>query len=247
MQNENYHRDQWFALFPDVAAMENEHRKLALDSVQFPQLDQGEIAYLQGWECQNYLMCLEGQTRVFRTSNSGREVLIYRVTSGSTCVLTTQCLLTGGTFPAESNAESKVRLAALPAATFRHLMSTSPNFRNFVLNDYARLLGDMFALLEDVAFKNLDQRLAGRLLAEADPDGIVKKTHQQLAYDIGSARKVVSPHLATWERNGWVTTARGSIQILDRSARHVLANQPISANVASKIVATDQALVKGVP
>ncbi len=43
-------------------------------------------------------MCLEGRTRIFRMSEGGREVLIYKVGPGGTCALTTQCLLSGGTF-----------------------------------------------------------------------------------------------------------------------------------------------------
>lgn len=216
--SKNAFAEHWLTKFPALNGMENEHLAQAMDSVHFPELTPGEIAYLQGWECPNYLMCMEGQTRVFRTSSSGREVLIYRVASGGTCVLTTQCLLSGGTFPAESVAESHVRLAAIPAETFRHLMDASPVFREFVLNDYSRLLGSMFSLVEDVAFKNLEERLAGRLLTEAGPEGVVTKTHQQLALDLGSVREVVSRYLGAWEKAGWISTARGSIQINDRTA-----------------------------
>lgn len=197
--------------------MAADHLKYAKQIVQFPELGKGDIAYLQGWECPHYLMCVDGQTRVFRRSVEGREVLIYRVASGNTCILTTQCLLSGGTFPAESIAESDVRLAAIPADGFRFLMSESSVFREFVLDDYARLLGTMFSVIDDVAFKSIDQRLAARLLADVDQDGLVNKTHQMLADDLGSAREVVSRKLGAWERTGWVTTNRGSIKLNDRA------------------------------
>ena len=63
-------------------------------------------------------------------------MLIYKVGAGGTCVLTTQCLLSGGRFPAESIAEERTELAALPSETFRQLMTESAEFRNFVLDDY---------------------------------------------------------------------------------------------------------------
>lgn len=210
--------ERWLDLFPALQFMDAEHLALAKQKALFPTLKLGEIAYQQGWDCSNYVMCLEGQTRVYRTSSSGREVLIYRVSSGGTCVLTTQCLLSGSTFPAESVAESSVRLAALPAQTFRHLMDESAVFRDFVLNDYARLLGNVLSLIEEVTFRQLDQRLAARLLAEADASGMVHKTHQQLALDLGSVREVVSRHLGIWERAGLIATGRGSIEIKDRMA-----------------------------
>jgi CRP/FNR family transcriptional regulator len=123
--------------------------------------------------CANYLMYIDGRTQLFRMSEGGREMLIYKVGAGGTCVLKTQCLLSGGCFPAQSIAEARTELAALPADTFRRLMRESETFRDFVLNDYTKLLSGMFDLVEEVAFAPLEQRLARRLLCEADAEGIV--------------------------------------------------------------------------
>lgn len=210
--------DAWLTSFPALQKMHPDHLALAQDHVQFPTLAAGDVAYRQGWDCPNYVMCIGGRTRVFKTSETGREILIYQVVSGGTCALTTQCLLAGGTFPAESTAETEATLAAIPAAQFHTLMAQSNEFRNFVLSDYMRLLSTMITLLDEVAFSTLDQRLAGRLLAEADSTGHIEKTHQQLAQDLGSVREVISRYLADWERTGWIKTARGNIQILDQRA-----------------------------
>lgn len=204
--------------FPALGALLPDHLEYFRSRVQFPRLDGGAIAYRQGWECPNYVMCLEGGTRTFRSSANGRELLIYRVVPGNTCVFTTQCLLAGGTFPAESMAEAPTRFAALPADAFHELMALSPEFRRFVLDDYARLLTSILSLVDEVAFTSLDRRLAQRLIMESDSHGIVAKTHQQLAADLGSVREVISRYLNEWERAGWIQTARGSIRILDRSA-----------------------------
>jgi CRP/FNR family transcriptional regulator, anaerobic regulatory protein len=163
-------------------------------------------------------MCLDGGTRAFKTSASGRELLLYRVGPGSTCVFTTQCLLAGGTFPAESVAEAPTRFAALPASAFHELMDGSAGFRRFVLDDYTTLLSNIISLVDEVAFLSLDQRLAQRLLVDSDAAGLITKTHQQLAADLGSVREVISRRLNEWERAGLIQTERGSIQILDRTA-----------------------------
>ena len=210
--------DSWFRQFPALLTLSPEHQAILRNRAVFPELDGGAVAYHEGWECPNYVMCLEGGTRAFKTSASGRELLLYRVSPGSTCVFTTQCLLAGGTFPAESVAEAPTRFAAIPAATFQELMGVSPEFRRFVLDDYSTLLMSILSLVDEVAFSSLDQRLAQRLLAEADATGLVSKTHQQLADDIGSVREVISRHLSEWERAGWIRTARGSLQIVDRQA-----------------------------
>jgi CRP/FNR family transcriptional regulator len=210
--------DVWLALFPALTELAPAHLALARTHVRFPELRERDVAYRQGWECSNYVMCLEGGTRTFKTSSSGRELLLYKVAAGGTCVFTTQCLLAGGTFPAESVAEAPTRLAALPAASFHTLMAQSPPFRRFVLDDYSNLLSTMISLVDEMAFASLEQRLAGRLIAEADGQGCVSKTHQQLALDLGSVREVISRYLGEWERAGWIRTQRGRIEILDREA-----------------------------
>lgn len=210
--------DQLLSSFPALGGVAREHLALARRELTYPQLAEGEVAYLEGSACPNYLMCLSGRTRVFKASESGREILIYRVGTGGTCVLTTQCLLSGGTFPAASVAETPTRLAALPAPAFRDLMAQSAAFRTFALDDYGRLLSQMFTLIDEVAFSPLDQRLARRLLALTDAHGTASATHQQLANDLGTVREVVSRHLAEWERSGLVRTARGIVRIIDRAA-----------------------------
>lgn len=210
--------DRWVARFPVLGDIDATHRRLLFDQAAFPVMEAGDVAYEEHWECPNYLMCLDGLTRVFKVSSAGREMLIYKVGPGGTCVLTTQCLLSGGTFPAQSVAEARTELAAVPALVFRRMMAESPPFSAFVIADYTRLLASLFSLVDEVAFAPLEQRLARRLLAEADGRHIIVKTHQQLADDVGSVREMVSRHLGEWERAGWVRTGRGHVEILDRSA-----------------------------
>jgi len=209
---------RWLSSFPELTELEEEHEADLLASTQFNRLRGGDIAYRQGQTCHAYVMCIEGQTRVFKTSESGREILLYQVGPGETCVLTTSCLMAGSGFPAESTAETDVLLAALPSSAFHRLMSASPRFRKFVLDNYGDLLSSLIMLVDEVAFASLDLRLARRLLAEADAQGVVAKTHQQLALDLGSVREVISRYLSEWERMGWVHASRGSIEVLDRAS-----------------------------
>lgn len=206
------------ASFPELEELEEENRGELLGSMQFNRLRGGDIAYRQGQRCQAYVMCLDGQTRVFKTSESGREILLYQVGPGETCVLTTSCLMAGSPFPAESTAETDVLHAALPASAFHRLLGASPRFRKFVLDNYGDLLSSLIMLVDEVAFASLDLRLARRLLAEADEQGVVAKTHQQLALDLGSVREVISRYLAEWERMGWVRASRGRIEVRNRAA-----------------------------
>lgn len=209
--------ERWIERFPVIRDLSPAHLRLAREAVHFPVLEAGATAYEMDGPCADYLMCVDGRTRVFRMSEGGREMLIYKVGPGGTCVFTTQCLLSGGAFPAESVAEERTRLAALPTKTFRTLMADSLAFRSFVLDDYTKLLASLMTLVDEVAFAPLEQRLARRLLAEADARGVVAKTHQQLASDVGSVREVVSRILAQWAEVGFVALRRGEIEIVNRA------------------------------
>lgn len=208
----------WLERFPKLTSLQADHLELAASVVQFPVLEPGAVAYREEWPCPNYVMCVDGRTRVFKLSDTARELLIYQVQSGGTCVLTTQCLLSGGNFPAESIAETRTTLAAIPKASFHTLMEQSPEFRDLVLTDYAKLLSQLVSLVDEVAFSTTSRRLARRLLADGGDHGQVLKTHQQLAGDVGSVREVVSRTLSEWEQAGWITTGRGEIHVTDRAA-----------------------------
>ena len=204
--------------FPVLGRLEPDQHARFMSVMHFPVLEAGDIAYALDAPCPNYLMCIEGRTRVFKTSDAGREMLLYTVEDGATCGLTTQCLLSHSNFPAESVAERRTQLAAIPASWFYTFLTEVPAFRDFVLADYTKLLGNMFSFVDALAFQTIEQRLARRLLVDAGETMIVEKTHQQLAADIGSVREIVSRQLGTWEKKGWVSNGRGHVRILDTAA-----------------------------
>jgi len=128
---------RWLGTFPELTKLDAEHQAEMLAAIQFKRLSKGDVAYYQGQPCQAYVMCIEGRTRVFKTSESGRAILLYEVGPGETCVLTTTCLMAGSSFPAKSTAESDVLLGALPATVFHWLIKSS---MQFVFGNYGELL-----------------------------------------------------------------------------------------------------------
>ncbi len=219
--------DDWLAQFPALLALDAPVRdRLRRDAV-FGRMQAGERAYLQGSLARGYVLRLSGVTRVQKTAPSGREVVLYRVGPGETCVLTTSCLLGQAAFPAEGVAESAVLEVVIPPDTFQALMVDSEGFRRFVVANYGNLLGDLIMLMDDLMFSRLDERLAQRLLALSEPgEGggppRVERTHQQLAQELGSAREAVSRVLKEMERKGWLRLGRSRIELLAPEALRAL-------------------------
>jgi len=167
------------------------------------------------------LFLIEGTVRVHQQGENGRDIVLYRVTGGESCVMTTACHFTHLNYYAEGIAETDVVAAEVPRQVFDDLVKDSPEFRDFVLTAYSHRIVDLFRLIDDVVFGRMDLRIAGRLLQLADEEGQVKVTHQTLADELGTAREVVSRQISEFQKRGWIEQGRGRVRILDGDAlRH---------------------------
>lgn len=178
-------------------------------------LPAGSAAFRPGESCAHWLIVCAGQVRVSRVSEDGREIVLYRVRPGESCVLTTAGLLEGAAYDAEAICETEVEALLLPAAAFLSLVAEQPSFRRFAFAAYAARIAALMELAEELAFDEVGTRLARRLLALRAPDGTVPATHEALAAELGTAREVVSRRLKAFERAGHVALARGRIVLAD--------------------------------
>jgi CRP/FNR family transcriptional regulator len=165
---------------------------------------------------------LAGTVRVQILTPSGREVLLYRVSPGHACILTTSCLLGANDYPAFGITETQVSALAIPAGDFHQAIGQSAFFRAFVFSGFADRLSGVIVRMEELLEGDIDRMLAKALLDSAR-DGKVDMTHQDLAVAIGSAREVVSRHLKRLEIRQWVKLSRGSLQLINYEALETLA------------------------
>ncbi|MGV6803164.1 MAG: Crp/Fnr family transcriptional regulator [Ruegeria sp.] len=169
------------------------------------------------------LFLYDGRIRVSQSSDSGREIVLYRVEAGESCVLTTACMLAEEAYNAEGIAETDVVAVVLPKPAFDRLASEEDAFRHFVFEAYSRRLIDLLRVVDDVAFGHLDVRLAERLLALAGAHDEIQATHQQLASELGTAREVVSRVLQDFQKREMITQSRGRITLTDKAGLENLA------------------------
>lgn len=212
----------WLEQFPQLLSLEEDARELLAKSARVVEAPIGTVGYREGSACGAYVMRLAGKSRVFKMSTSGREILLYRVGPGETCVITTTCLLGNSDYPASTVVEEPIKDVIIPSAAFNLLMVDSKVFRTFVMANYGALICDLIILLDEVAFHSLDARLA-KLLLEAGTDSVLR-THQKIADELGTAREVVSRQIKRFEQKNWVALGRGQVDLLDRAALTKLAN-----------------------
>ncbi|WP_147124224.1 Crp/Fnr family transcriptional regulator [Shimia ponticola] len=216
--------EQWITKFQGLSRLPADIRAELEAGSEIVNVTAGTQIFAPGQTADNLWLLLDGTVKVQQKSETGRDVFLYRVHAGESCVLTTANMLAFEEHSAEGTAETDVRAVAIPRTTFDDLVSKSPVFREFVFTAYSRRITDLFVLIDDIVFQRMDVRLASRLLELADDNHIVRATHAALGTELGTAREVISRTLAEFHRRGWVDQARGEVRLLNLEGLRQLAN-----------------------
>ena len=216
----------WIAAFPGLQNLEPEIAKPLIETSRVVRLPAGTRIFGPGQAPNAYLLLIDGNVRVQQVSETGREIVLYRVSAGESCALTTACLMGYEDYQAEGIAETDVEASAIPRATFDDLIAKSAAFRRFVFTAFSVRITNLFRVIEDVAFARVDVRLAQRLLQLGGDARHIELTHQALAAELGTAREVISRQLNEFQRRGWIATSRGAIDVLNAEGLRKLASAP---------------------
>lgn len=213
----------WVDRFAGLAAMAPADRARLSAGARVLDVPEGAQVFGPGDEADNLLLLVSGLVRVEHLSEGGRQIVLYRIHAGESCVMTTACLMAHEAYSATGTAEKPSLAVAVPRTLFDAMVATSEPFRAFVFGAYAQRITDLFRLIEEVAFRRIDIRLAQRLLDLAGCRGTLRVTHAQLATELGTVREVVSRQLTEFRRRGLIAAGRGEIALTDREGLRALA------------------------
>lgn len=198
-----------FPLFGEGNARVVDELAMLLRPVRF---SSGAAIYREQDACAGISFLLEGEIRVYKAGPGVREVTLYVIGRGESCILNAACILSGSPYPASATALSDGRALALAAADFRRLVDRHPEMRAHVHHALSGRLFGIMNLVEDVLFNRLDERLVAYLKDRAR-DGELAATHQEIASDLGTSREVVSRLLGDLAAKGRIASGRGRITI----------------------------------
>jgi len=205
-------RAMLLARFPLFADLPEQRLAQVLEQAQLRRVPAGFTMFESEMPCAGFPLVLDGSVRVAKLAPSGREIVLYRVAPGEGCILAGSCLLGHTEYSATAVVEDDVTVLIVPPPLFHELILHHAPFRGFVFDMYGARLAEMMELLEEVAFRRLDTRLA-QLLIQRGP--VVSSTHQKLADELGSVRVFVSRVLRNFEQNGWVKLEREKVTVTD--------------------------------
>lgn len=205
--------------------MTEEKRQLPIefDHLTPTLVPQGTTLFGVGDQCQQFVYVVSGSIRVDLASESGASLLLYRLNSSDTCVLTTSCLMSGDQYCAEATVEEDAVIVIMPASEFYASIEGSALFRSFVFSSFSKRLTALMLKVDEVAFRSIERRLAGSLLHHAKERNTVRVTHDVLASEIGTAREVISRKLAQWDSAKIISRGRGEITLLSLDQLNAIA------------------------
>ena len=215
-------RAELLALYPALAGLPAARLDALLATGVTACLPAGSEVFTERQPCTGFPLLVAGSIKVFKQAASGRELLLYRVAPGGSCIITSSCLFGNADYNARGIAEAPLTLFVLPVSAFAALLVEHPPFRDFVFRLFSERIGELMQLVEEVAFARLDQRLARLLLARGE--GTISATHQQLADELGSVREIVSRLLKGFAAQGLVSLGREQLSIADRAGLQKLAS-----------------------
>lgn len=186
---------------------------LFYEQAEYVRISTGQHILMEGQTCEVLGFVLLGQARVYKLGECGREITLFRVTDGGSCVLAASCILNGVPYPAYAVAETDLEAFVIPGQVFTCWVETYPFWRDFVFKMMFERMGSVISLVEDVAFRRMDTRVAEYLVRASNDSKCVQTTHQKIATDLGTSREVVSRVLKHFEHRGWIGLARNMIEV----------------------------------
>ena len=184
-----------------------------LDASRGASIPAGSQIYREGDACSAIAFILSGDIRVYKVGQTGREITLYEIGPGETCILNASCILSGQAYPAYAVAVSDVNVVLVPSAVFRRTVSDDESLRSFVFTLLSQRLSGVMELVEEVAFRRMDERLSDYLIEKSE-NSRLETTHQRIANDLGTSREVVSRLLKDLERRGQIGLSRNAITLL---------------------------------
>jgi len=181
----------------------------------YARIPAGKDVFVEGDSADAIALLISGVVRVYKIGETGREITLYRFGLGESCILTANAILSRQSFPAIATVEKDAEAVMVPAETFREWVGRYDLWRGFVFDLLSQRLSSVMAIVDEVAFRRVDTRLASFLLTRSQVGNLLRITHQEIARELGSSREVISRILEDFASRGGIRTGRGTVEILD--------------------------------
>jgi CRP/FNR family transcriptional regulator len=175
----------------------------------------GEIIMRTGQYIRSTALILEGRVKIYRQGPEGGEFLMYYLGPGQACAVSIICAMQSDTSEITAVAEEDCEILLIPISLMDTLFKNHRSWYQFVLQRYRSRFDEVLSVIDDVAFRNMDERLFFYLKRFKEKTGKTQLdlSHQQIAEDLNSSREVISRLLKKMEQRGELILHRNMIEI----------------------------------
>ena len=190
--------------FDFLRSCDDQHYKEFQKESRYIHIPRGSHILEQGDNCAHLALMLRGTVRVFKLADTGREITLYRIGAGQSCILTASCIQSENPFPAFAISDDDVEAILVPSHSLQKWLAESTAWQRYIFGLISHRLTSVISLVEEVAFRKLDQRVAKLLIqyqneSRSSPFNV---THYEIALELGTSREVVSRILMDFQSKG---------------------------------------------
>ena len=196
-----------------------EEQDLLDRSMQQVPCRKSQVVHRHGDSCVGLIFVRKGRLAFSILSEEGREITVFRIEKGESCILSAACVLQSLEFESHITAEVNSEIAILPAPTLSQLMNSNPDVERLVYKQAVIQYSGVLRTMQQIIFLSLEKRLATFLLEESQrrQSPSFSATHEQIARHISSAREAVARMLKGFSEDGLVELRRGAITLRDKN------------------------------
>ena len=202
--------------YPDLTENADQQCWDMLAGAKLQTIEAGTMLFHEGMVCEHLMLIVEGCVRVFKESDEGREVTLYRVEPGQLCIHNLNNLVDGIQYPIMARTETALKGLVISRPAFKKALDESASFRSYVLRTLTGRLSHMVDLISGFAFERLDLRVAVWLADhfERSSGHLIKVTHNDVADELGTTREMISRILKDFEHKRCIQLSRGKIHLV---------------------------------
>lgn len=177
---------------------------------------EGEVILNENAYIRSIPIVKSGSIQVLRTDEDGREILLYNIHAGESCIMSFLGGLHHDTSKVKAVAEEETEILFIPVDKVSLLIKEYPEWLDYIFRLYHKRFEELLAVVNAVAFKKMDERLLDLIKkkTESHKNNTLQITHEQLANELGTAREVVSRLLKQMELQGLVKLGRNKISLM---------------------------------
>ncbi|MEY3982983.1 MAG: hypothetical protein RL160_540 [Bacteroidota bacterium] len=192
----------------------------AVGNIKFVQA--GDVLIQTGQYIRSTVLVISGNIKIFRESEEGGEFLVYYLRPGNACAVSMICAMKRDTSEVSAIAVEDSEVLLVPLERMDTWMMRYTSWNHFVLGNYRERFEELLQVVDQIAFRSLDERLEFHLqrLAKHSNSLTIQASHQDIANDLNSSREVISRLLKKMEQKGLVNLQRNQIILNERFSTH---------------------------